>query len=254
MLERTTLSGWMLSWAAFHARTYPLQGEVPVLLVNAQDFGQSLPEPLASFDQGTWSLRTFQHSFIEDLNRYSETLPGTGTMRRGVLYRLRRLAPRISGSGSSLWPTPAASLHNDNEDLEKWAARRRRIKAEKQNGNGFGMPLTVAVRYWPAPGAGDSKCGSPGIMKAVERHRKRGVRKQIGLRDAVRLLLTPTARAWQNPEVVYRTPNATDWKNRGTPEYREGRQLQLQTQVGGQLNPTFVEWLMNFPKNWTEVE
>jgi len=26
------------------------------------------------------------------------------------------------------------------------------------------------------------------------------------------------------------------------------------TAAGGQLNPTFVEWLMGFPKDWTEVE
>jgi hypothetical protein len=53
---------------------------------------------------------------------------------------------------------------------------------------------------------------------------------------------------------MWPTPNASDWKNRGTEEYREGRQVQLQTQVGGQLNPTFVEYLMNFPKEWTNLQ
>jgi hypothetical protein len=29
--------------------------------------------------------------------------------------------------------------------------------------------------------------------------------------------------------------------------------MDLQTQVGGSLNPTFVEFLMNYPKDWTKV-
>lgn len=33
----------------------------------------------------------------------------------------------------------------------------------------------------------------------------------------------------------------------------ENREHQLQTEVGGQLNPTFVEWLMGFPLGWTEL-
>ena len=63
MLEQsavTTLNGWMLSWAAFPARTLALRAREPVLLVNAQDYGESLPEPLASYDPDTWLLRMFR--------------------------------------------------------------------------------------------------------------------------------------------------------------------------------------------------
>ena len=31
----------------------------------------------------------------------------------------------------------------------------------------------------------------------------------------------------------------------------KGREVQLQTQVGGQLNPDWVEWLMGWPIGWT---
>ncbi len=44
---------------------------------------------------------------------------------------------------------------NENEDLETWAARRAEIKAQKKNGNGFGMPLGVAARLWGCPQARD---------------------------------------------------------------------------------------------------
>lgn len=53
---------------------------------------------------------------------------------------------------------------------------------------------------------------------------------------------------------LWPTPIATDWKNRGGKEYRQGREIQLQTVVGGQLNPTWVEWLMGFPLGWTELK
>ena len=52
---------------------------------------------------------------------------------------------------------------------------------------------------------------------------------------------------------MWPTPIATDWKNRGCKDYRKNREHQLQTEVGGQLNPTWVEWLMGFPIGWTDL-
>ena len=42
------------------------------------------------------------------------------------------------------------------------------------------------------------------------------------------------------------TPVARDWKGVGRPG-------QLGTEIGGQLNPTWVEWLMGFPLGWTDL-
>ena len=52
---------------------------------------------------------------------------------------------------------------------------------------------------------------------------------------------------------IWPTPIATDWKNRGCKDYRKNREFQLQTAVGGQLNPDWVEWLQGFPIGWTEA-
>lgn len=46
--------------------------------------------------------------------------------------------PQLAG-----WPTPNAGPQNDTDT--KWEERRARIKAEKKNGNGFGMTLGMAV-------------------------------------------------------------------------------------------------------------
>jgi len=43
---------------------------------------------------------------------------------------------------------------------------------------------------------------------------------------------------------------------RGRGSLEKGNEIiqPLPVQVGGTLNPTFVEWLMGFPRDWTEVE
>jgi hypothetical protein len=53
------------------------------------------------------------------------------------------------------WPTPSASLANDGETPETWHARAATLKAKHGNGNGAGLPLTVATVQWPTPAARD---------------------------------------------------------------------------------------------------
>lgn len=65
-----------------------------------------------------------------------------------------------------------------------------------------------------------------------------------GTRHAMKLI--QAAKMWP-------TPIATDWKNRGCKDYLKNREFQLQTAVGGQLNPDWVEWLQGFPIGWTEA-
>jgi hypothetical protein len=59
----------------------------------------------------------------------------------------------------ALWPTPVGSVAQIGEGTETWLARRERVKETAQNGNGMGMPLTIAVQMWPTPAARDWKDG-----------------------------------------------------------------------------------------------
>ena len=43
-------------------------------------------------------------------------------------------------------PTPSACVANDGERPETWLARRERVKLTAKNGNGMGMPLTIAAQ------------------------------------------------------------------------------------------------------------
>ena len=60
---------------------------------------------------------------------------------------------------------------------------------------------------------------------------------------------------------LWRTPQASDGKNRGNPEdpaiqrrLANGNQISLSMMVSGHLNPMWVEWLMGFPEGWTDLE
>ena len=60
------------------------------------------------------------------------------------------------------------------------------------------------------------------------------------LANAVRLFPTPTARDYRSPDM---NPDSK----------RFSQKTELPSVVGGQLNPTWVEWLMGFPNGWTDL-
>jgi hypothetical protein len=81
----------------------------------------------------------------------------------------------------------------------------------------------------------------PGIQKALdEGHLKRpsGQPIQIRLHDQVR-----EPRLWPTPREFMHKDSTTD-RGKGN----------LGEKVGGQLNPTWVEWLMGYPPGWTDLK
>lgn len=194
--------------------------------------GPSLPESFASLDPDTRLWRTSQGCLLSGWATYSETWPRSGMMRNGGAYRQPPLVRHTGEIASGLWPTPTASLHNLREDPESWTERRQRTKERVRNGNGFGLPLTMAVKMWPTPTSRDWR--SESCTEEVYEKREAQPRGK--------------SLAWA---VRYPTPNTVDAKG-GT---RRGKgQAQLCHLIGGSLNPTWVEWLMGFPLGWTDLE
>jgi hypothetical protein len=66
------------------------------------------------------------------------------------------LQPNLETVMARQLPTPNAGLFNDGEKLETWLARRDRVKAKGINGNGMGMPLSIAAQLL-TPTASDWK-------------------------------------------------------------------------------------------------
>ena len=141
------------------------------------------------------------------------------------IYRLRASGRRTSDSEHSLvrsgWPTPNAGPQNDTDT--KWEARRARIKAEKKNGNGFGMTLGMAstLSGWPTPTTRDHKDGKecPNVP--------------------LNALLGRVAWLTANPQAARITADGT---------MLTGCSAEMES--GGQLNPAFSGWLMGFPEAW----
>mgnify|MGYP000090037776 CR=1 FL=1 len=123
--------------------------------------------------------------------------------------------------GMTLLPTPTAANPNDGEDLDGWLARRERVKESSDAGNGFGMPLSIAVRLLPTPRTSDTN--GPGV------HGTGG----LDLRTAVSTLTNwgpyePAIRRWE--ALTRPAPSPVDER--------------------GRLNPELPEWMMGFDAGW----
>jgi hypothetical protein len=134
-----------------------------------------------------------------------------------------------------MWPTPTQDSATDR----------------KKNYSQGGKPLSLAVkeRMWPTPRASAAMAEkSDSIQKRVERRGRLGSK----LEESV-----ATDRNWP-------TPTARDWKDSGKAVVNSTRHLLPQAVAksdkdkwvkgGGSLNPTWVEWLMGYPAEYTDLK
>jgi hypothetical protein len=121
---------------------------------NEADCGTSSPVLFAYFDPDTCSWRTSQLCLDGGLMPFSERWPRSGTMRNGIVYRLRPLVPRISGTGCLSWPTARAT------DGSKGGPNQRGSKG--------GLMLPSAVARYPSPSATDHKGSSQAGQRRVQ--------------------------------------------------------------------------------------
>ncbi len=225
---------------ASHARTSAPPGKASASPESGLAFGSPWRESSARYDLDSHGWRTHRCLWEEDLPWSSVTLPKWGMMRGGVLWERTTPALPISGSGygsSQRFPTPCAL--EVEKDVDRWAEKRALPRSEK--GGSHGPNLATAVKLkWPTPLASDAN----GVRAADG---KRGV----GLNTKVHWA-TPSARDWKDSPGMARSGINPDGSERK-------REDQLARQVygedaGGQLNPTWVEWLMGWPLLWTSTE
>lgn len=142
----------MLLPGASHARTSALPEKAQGWTENAADYGASLPASLARYDPDTHSLKTAQHSFLEDLTGCSVTLPRSGWMRDGECWELPTLVPRTSGNESGLWPTPTVCGNYNRKGASA--------------SSGDGLATAVSQRTYPTATATAYKGWSPNHNRA----------------------------------------------------------------------------------------
>ena len=179
------------------------------------------------------------------------TWKASATPARRLLFRLVPSMPRTDAIDAPLWPTVRSHETGD-------------YQYSKGNHEKPVLTLTGAVKtMWPTPTARDCKCANS--MEHLTRDTG-GKNHTEQLANAVKLFATPQARdyrsgqaeRWINPErsqnlndqvKLFTTPCAADAKgSTGGNNHRS-----LRTDVQGQLNPDWVEWLMGFPTGWTSL-
>ncbi len=203
---------------------------------------------------------------------FSKTLRRQGMMLAGVCYPLEMwaLPTFASGSGCSPQiPTPSACNANEGEPFATWEARRLRTKERVGNGNGFGTPLSMFVQQWPTP---TSTLASNGGRVTPDKAREGGT--LIEALSARTNWPTPRANDAEKRGQIADDPRnglagAVQWATPTTPttpttrDHKSGKASQathdrnsrpLSEQVGDLLNPTWVEWLMGWPINWTDPD
>ena len=98
----------------------------------------------------------------------------------------------------------------------------------------------TASGLWRTPDTGGG--GTSGLLKQGQNYRKNGQPIQIRLVDQV-----------NNPR-LWPTPVQRMYKDSGSPSEYERNEIPIAAQVGGPLNPPWVEWLMGWPEGWTDLK
>jgi hypothetical protein len=223
-----------------HAKTYQQQEKEQELKDQDQVCGNTWRESSVKFDLNTHSWKTHRCLWEEDLAPSSLTLPKWGMMQSGVLWeRITSPLHTDETEFGSLLPTPTCAdatmgaILNDNTKLIMLKSGKLRKISNQGVSGSIGLARTVAM--WPTPRAGNPGSrpnGKGGKILSEE------VLIAEGIRNRGETFATPQARD-------FRTGSTDRWDN---PE----RSRNLNDQIGGQLNPTWVEWLMGWPLGWTD--
>ena len=231
---------------AFHVRTFQPQEKALESQENDQECGDRWQGLLAKYNPNTHSWKTAQCSLFEDLEQSLETWPKWGLMRGGECWEQRTLEQTIKGTESGLsaqtWPTPRSCSAMAATITQESAWNKKR----KSN-----LETIVGQRLWPTP---DANCGARGTQEIWTPKRKSGHQAQYSINQAVR----------DAEKLKFPTPQASDHRDRGNmsnPSIQrraeKGKQLNLSMvahPTSGQLNPTWVEWLMGWPIGWTDLK
>jgi hypothetical protein len=239
----TSRESWLASMQSalvFLVRTSAQQEKAQALEASEAASTARSCEQLTLFDLPGCSSKTVPSSEPEAGTSSSPTwwredIPGeTDSLPR---LMSERLISAIGGGASGAWPTPSANEFH-TKDAEALIARRERCKATAKNGNGFGLTLGNAITLaaagkWPTPVASDWRSGLTSEATASKNSRP--------LREKV---------MWRTPSAHVIDPKSSVVKLTGRKP--SDPQVGLADQVGGQLNPAWVEWLMGWPIGHTE--
>ncbi len=231
----------MSSVVAFHVRTLVQPEKAQELMENDQECGEKWLASFVKYDPDSSLWKTHQCLLLGDLEEFLETWPQWGLMRNGECWEQQTLERRISGTESGLSPNGVDSFHTPNTTgLDGGSNSRKALKKRQET--------------WPTPTVMDSINHFETLEVWMERNKK-NKQKNPNLGETQKSLRSV---------VHWPTPQASDNRDRGNmsnPSIQRrvtiGKQIMLSQSVdpnSGQLNPTWVEWLMGWPLGWTDLK
>ena len=154
------------------------------------------------------------------------------------------LREQVDPETMKMYPTPRASGQEDAETLIK----RKGEKAAAQHN------LTAHMQMFPTPSA---SCQMDVVAppETVKQNSSGWSVTRVGTGTKFGAKLNDVVNK------IYNTPTTNDAKNLTFPKSQTNRTSLIGNMIkegipkpGGKLNPTFVEFLMGFPENWTKIE
>jgi len=210
---------WTSSQEDSPARTLALQEMERVWAEADRGYFSKSFASFANFDPDSFSWKTSQQSLFGGLTEFSWSSLRWGTIVDGRLYQPQRWEPRTSESAGSYLPTPLA------QDCGTQNNRKGGVSKPS-------LPQMAREGRWPTPRA----------------HETGNYQRDRGVKGKERPTLTGAVKKWP-------TPRASEAeRGHGGARNREEHQKTLSQTIGGQLNPTWVEWLMGYPSEWTVLE
>ena len=211
------------------AKTYQGREKEQASTESAQGCGEKWRASFTKYDPSMRLWKTHQCSLLGDLEPFSETWPQWGLMRGGECWEQQTLEQTIRGTGSGLSPNGLDSFHTPNTNgLDGGSNSRRALRKKMQS--------------WPTPCATDYKgSGQTGQLRdRLDYAAERGATKSKTYN-------------WPTPRTKGMCGGTGSWellkKNTTVEEARK-----MGAGNGGQLNPTWVEWLMGWPLGWTDLK
>lgn len=272
-----------------HAKTSATRGNKLGLKEKGRDCSLRLSESFAFFVPGSSSLKTSQLCLDGEWTEFSGSLPRRGMMRNGQLYHAQKWAALTEETESGLLPILPTPTANDNDNR-----RTKPTPAELTGKHGWALRSAITGiesgeyhKLLPTPVANDDNKSPLAHMK-MKKRMKGGERntitslqvlcKAVALdelpkaQESFKLLPTPKAIDGEHPgisshktgqtlhlsaAVNLATPQARDWKGNSGKGYTErggNKNLPTQLNTGRKLSPSFVEFMMGFPIDWTNLD
>lgn len=254
-----TLPPPKLSMEDFPVKIFRLLDAERAWMESEADYFSRSSDLQVKYNRDSSSWKMCQLFGLEEPTLLSESWPTSGMTRDGSLYRLQKLEPTIAENAGGFWQTPnvpnggrvnptdmtpGGKMPNGKKRQVGLEHQVRMVenkmwptpRAEHDSGKHNGKPDTLhsAVKMWPTP-------------RAEERGQ---YQRDRGIKGKERPTLAGAVKMWPTPLSTEGSGGAQDPAKRRA----GGHTPKLRDEVGGQLNPQWVEWLMGYPQEWTALE